>query len=97
MTNLKKKVTAFALCGVLATSVISLPAAAASAAVRTGAPAITELSSHHSDRHDGEWDHDHRTPPPPREKKSSDKHSTGELWTAGIVGAVIGAVIAKNT
>ncbi len=93
MTNLKKKLTAFALCGVLATSAISLPAAAASAAERPYGPAITELSSHH--RSGDDWERDHRRPP--REEKSSKSHSTGELWTAGIVGAVIGAIVAKNT
>ncbi len=35
--------------------------------------------------------------PPPKEKNSSNTHSTGEVVTAGVVGAVIGAVLAKNT
>ena len=95
MTNLKKKLTVLSLCGILATSAICLPTASASATARRDAPAITELSSHHNHRAHDDWERDHRRPT--REKKNSGKHSTGELWTAGIVGAVIGAVIAKNT
>jgi hypothetical protein len=45
------------------------------------------------DRRDG----DDRRMPPPKETKSSDSHSTGEVVTAGVVGAVIGAVLAKTT
>jgi hypothetical protein len=43
------------------------------------------------------------TPPPPKEKPhrehedKSDTHSEGEVITAGLVGAVVGAIVAKNT
>lgn len=36
----------------------------------------------------------HRHEPPPRQE---DSHSEGEVITAGIVGAVVGAIVAKNT
>jgi hypothetical protein len=39
--------------------------------------------------------HPHDFPPPRQEESAS--HSEGEVITAGIVGAVVGAVIAKNT
>jgi len=44
--------------------------------------------------------HPHDNPPPPHHRYHGheDKgHSTGEVTTAAIVGAVAGAVIAKNT
>lgn len=37
------------------------------------------------------WEREHR-----RTEKSSKGHSTGEVTTAAILGAVVGAVIAKN-
>ncbi|MDD6128777.1 MAG: hypothetical protein SPL62_01955 [Selenomonas sp.] len=49
---------------------------------------------HHDD------DRDHKNPPPkPKKetKKSTNSHSESEVWTAGAIGAVIGAVLAKNT
>jgi hypothetical protein len=40
---------------------------------------------------------DYPPPHPHHREYKSDSHSEGEVITAGIVGAVLGAVIAKNT
>ena len=50
-----------------------------------------EAASHHHEAHE-RWEREHR-----RTEKSSKGHSTGEVTTAAILGAVVGAVIAKNT
>ena len=47
----------------------------------------------HRDDDRGRYDHNRRPP----KKSSSKTHSTGEVTTAAVLGAVVGAVIAKNT
>ena len=108
--SIRMKGLALALCAALGAGSLALPRAAAAAT--PSAPAITQLSSHHdSSRHDDgdheawkrdhENDRDHKNPPPKPKKESkkssTNSHSESEVWTAGIVGAVIGAVVAKNT
>jgi hypothetical protein len=62
-----------------------------------GIVATTEASPAH-DRYMDAGDpppppHDHANPPPKKDKG----HSSGEVTTAAIVGAAVGAIIAKNT
>lgn len=108
--SIRTKGIALALCAALGAGSLALPATAMAAA--PSVPAITQLSSHTgSSHHDGnredeDWqrnhdnDRDHKNPPPkPKKetKKSTNSHSESEVWTAGVIGAVIGAVVAKNT
>lgn len=108
--SIRIKGMALALCAALGAGSLALPTTAMAAT--PSAPAITQLSSHSSSSHhddnwnDEDWqnhhdnDRDHKNPPPPKKtsKKTTSKgHSESEVWTAGVIGAVIGAVLAKNT
>ncbi len=108
--NIRMKGIALALCAALGAGSLALPASAMAAT--PSSPAVMQLSSHRdSSHHDGNWndedwqrhhdnDGDHKNPPPkPKKetKKSTNSHSESEVWTAGVIGAVIGAVVAKNT
>ena len=82
----KLKITACALTGVMTFGMVGLTANAAEASsLQLERPQYQELSHKHEQRH----------------KKNRNTHSQGEVNTAAIVGvavgAITGAVIAKNT
>lgn len=55
-----------------------------------------QISQRDRDRDQARWEREHRNDRD-RRYKSSKSHSTGEVTTAAVLGAVVGAVIAKNT
>lgn len=75
------KRTAVALAGCLSIGLVGLTAAAAEASPRAFAPAYEQMQGHAVTQLSS-----HRK-----------KYSEGERNTAAIVGAVVGAIIAKNT
>lgn len=89
--------------GVLSTT-LAVPAEASSR--RTDPPRIEQdrdihrpqpqISQRDRDRDQARWEREHRNDRD-RRYKSSKSHSTGEVTTAAVLGAVVGAVIAKNT
>ena len=99
-----KKSMAAVLAGIMSFGVLSttlaVPAEASSR--RTDPPRIEQdrdnhrpqpqISQRERDRDQARLEREHH-----RTEKSSKGHSTGEVTTAAILGAVVGAVIAKNT
>ena len=75
------KLTAVALASCMSVGIVGLTATAAEASPRAHAPAYHEMQ-------------DHEMTPLSYHRK---KYSEGERNTAVIVGAVVGAIIAKNT
>ncbi len=86
----KLKITAWALTGVMTFGLVGMTASAAEASSLKHVPHYQELSHSH--------DRPHRHH---EERESRKTHSQGEVNTAAIVGvavgAIAGAVIAKNT
>lgn len=103
-----KKSMAAVLAGIMSFGVLSttlaVPAEASSR--RTDPPRIEQdrdihrpqpqISQRDRDRDQARWEREHRNDRDHR-YKSSKSHSTGEVTTAAVLGAVVGAVIAKNT
>lgn len=103
-----KKSMAAVLAGIMSFGVLSttlaVPAEASSR--RTDPPRIEQdrdihrpqpqISQRERDRDQARWEREHRNDRD-RRYKSSKSHSTGEVTTAAVLGAVVGAVIAKNT
>lgn len=103
-----KKSMAAVLAGIMSFGVLSttlaVPAEASSR--RTDPPRIEQdrdihrpqpqISQRDRDRDQARWEREHRNDRDLR-YKSSKSHSTGEVTTAAVLGAVVGAVIAKNT
>ena len=103
-----KKSMAAVLAGIMSFGVLSttlaVPAEASSR--RTDPPRIEQdrdihrpqpqISQRDRDRDQARWEREHRNDRD-RRYKSSKSHSTGEVTTAAVLGAVVGAVIAKNT
>lgn len=103
-----KKSMAAVLAGIMSFGVLSttlaVPAEASSR--RTDPPHIEQdrdihrpqpqISQRDRDRDQARWEREHRNDRD-RRYKSSKSHSTGEVTTAAVLGAVVGAVIAKNT
>lgn len=103
-----KKSMASVLAGIMSFGVLSttlaVPAEASSR--RTDPPRIEQdrdihrpqpqISQRDRDRDQARWEREHRNDRD-RRYKSSKSHSTGEVTTAAVLGAVVGAVIAKNT
>lgn len=93
------KITAMALCGMMGLSAFGFAAGSA------------EASSHHSSKPHHHYEAQHREHPHPdvrfhaneshlvemSHKSHKKKYSEGERNTAALVGAVVGAIIAKNT
>lgn len=103
-----KKSMAAVLAGIMSFGVLSttlaVPAEASSR--RNDPPRIEQdrdihrpqpqISQRDRDRDQARWEREHRNDRD-RRYKSSKSHSTGEVTTAAVLGAVVGAVIAKNT
>lgn len=103
-----KKSMAAVLAGIMSFGVLSttlaVPAEASSR--RTGPPRIEQdrdnhrpqpqISQRERDRDQARLERERRNDRD-RRRTSSNSHSTGEVTTAAILGAVVGAVIAKNT
>ena len=99
-----KKSMAAVLAGIMSFGVLSttLAVPAEASSHRTDPPRIEQdrdnhrpqpqISQRERDRDQARLERKHR-----RTGKSSKGHSTGEVTTAAILGAVVGAVIAKNT
>ena len=101
-----KKSMAAVLAGIMSFGVLSttlaVPAEASSR--RNDPPRIEQdrdihrpqpqISQRDRDRDQARWEREHRND---RKRTSSKSHSTGEVTTAAVLGAVVGAVIAKNT
>lgn len=51
----------------------------------------------HSDRRDDRHDRPNPPPPPPRHDRDHDKDDNGNAVTGFIIGAAVGAIVAKNT
>ena len=82
-TKKNLKITAVALLGVMTFGFGGIAATSAEAASHNRPP------EHHE-----RWDNNHRAH---HSSSSSKKYSEGDRNTAALIGAVIGAVIAKNT
>lgn len=103
-----KKSMAVVLAGIMSFGVLSttlaVPAEASSR--RNDPPRIEQdrdshrpqpqISQRERDRDQARWEREHRNDRD-RRHTSSNSHSTGEVTTAAVLGAVVGAVIAKNT
>lgn len=103
-----KKSMAAVLVGIMSFGVLSttlaVPAEASSR--RTDPPRIEQdrdnhrpqpqISQRDRDRDQARWERERRNDRD-RRRTSSNSHSTGEVTTAAVLGAVVGAVIAKNT
>ena len=95
--NIQKKLTAMALVGMFTVCGVGLAAESVEAATHT--------EYHQNDKgHNPEPKHDvhpqdkhHANVPKPKQEESEKKYSEGERNTAAILGAVVGAVVAKNT
>lgn len=101
LTMKSQKIMSLVLCTLLGLSLLSGAAAEASPhhklpqiQYRDDAPPPPDLD--HRDETPPPEKH-HKKHNPPREEDPSESHSEGEVITAGVVGAVLGAVIAKNT
>ena len=101
LTMKSKKIMSLTLCTLLGTSLLGGAAAEASPyhrlpqiEYRDDAPLPPEVP-HRYDNPPHEKHHKKYNPP--REEDPSESHSEGEVITAGVVGAVLGAVLAKNT
>ncbi|MDQ0202808.1 hypothetical protein NXG61_12105 [Pectinatus haikarae] len=81
LRNKMKKIIAFILSSFMVITVLGT----------TMAEAHPMYNSHPSARHE------ERRHNPPSHKDNDKGHSTGEVTTAAIIGAVLGAVVAKNT
>lgn len=57
-------------------------------------PQPQKISQRDRDRDQARWEREHRND---KKHTSSKTHSTGDVATAAVLGAVVGAVIAKNT
>lgn len=95
--NSIKKICAVLLASVMALGVLAVPATPAYASASPGIQAqMTDLAhrrhphdDYYADNHRHERRHKH-------ERNDGNNHSQGEVNTAGIVGAVIGAIIGYN-
>ena len=101
LTMKSKKIMSLTLCTLLGTSLLGGVAAEASPGhhwpqiqYRNDAPPPPDPE--HRDEIPPPEKH-HKKHHPPQEEDQANSHSEGEVITAGVVGAVIGAVIAKNT
>lgn len=91
-----KKICAALLASVMALGVIAVPAAPAYASAQPGIQAqMTELAHRRHTRDDYHADN-YRHERHRQDRNNGDYHSQGEVNTAGIVGAVIGAIIGYN-
>lgn len=94
-----KKSMALALAGLMSFGIASTTLTVSAEAASRHEPLRYEQQNNrnweyqHRDDDRGRYDHNRRPP----KKSSSKSHSTGEVTTAAILGAVVGAVIAKNT
>lgn len=97
--NVWKKGMALTLAGLMSFGIASTTlTVSAEAASRHEPPRYEQQNDRnweyqHRDDDRGRYDHNRKPP----KKSSSSSHSTGEVTTAAILGAVVGAVIAKNT
>ncbi len=80
----------------LAAVFLTLPLANLAAADERHAPPPPPK---HEDRYDRDKDKHHNPPPPPKpkEKEDKDKDDNGNAVTGFIIGAAVGAIVAKNT
>ncbi|XOQ26157.1 MAG: Lipoprotein [Mitsuokella multacida] len=97
--NVWKKGMALTLAGLMSFGIASTTlTVSAEAASRHEPPRYEQQNDRnweyqHRDDDRGRYDHNRKPP----KKSSSSSHSTGEVTTAAILGAIVGAVIAKNT
>lgn len=97
--NVWKKGMALTLAGLMSFGIASTTlTVSAEAASRHEPPRYEQQNDRnweyqHRDDDRGRYEHNRKPP----KKNSSKSHSTGEVTTAAILGAVVGAVIAKNT
>ncbi|MFV0636677.1 hypothetical protein [Mitsuokella sp.] len=100
-----KKSMALALAGLMSFGIASTTLTVSAEAASRHEPPRYEQQNNRHDTGDRNWEYqrrdgeqgryDHNRKPP--KKSSSSSHSTGEVTTAAVLGAVVGAVIAKNT
>lgn len=91
------KMTSIALASLMTFGVIGATASVSEAASLDRGYEVQELASHRRHNDHDRYD-EHRNPPPRHEKQTSKKkYSEGERNTAALLGAVVGAIIAKNT
>ncbi len=100
-----KKGMALALAGLMSFGIASTTLTVSAEAASRHEPPRYEQQNDRRDPGDRNWEYQHRdgdqgrynhNRKPPK-KSSSKSHSSGEVATAAILGAVVGAVIAKNT
>lgn len=96
------KMTGIALASLMTFGFVGTTASITEASSLDRGYEVQELASHRSHRsNDRDRYDEHRNPPPKHEKHekqtSKKKYSEGERNTAAILGAVVGAIIAKNT
>ncbi len=84
-----KKFTSMALAAMISISILGTTSLAAAS------------PAHHPGWENRQEEPSRPLPPPPKERhpqrSASNTHSQGEVITAGVVGAVVGAILAKNT